>query len=210
MVVVVGLGNPGRRYAGTRHNMGFEVADRLAGRLASARREALESGAALRGRIAERDVALVWPATFMNRSGDAALEAVERFEAVFEDLLIVTDDVYLPLGRLRLRVSGSDGGHNGLASVLAAAGHTRVPRLRVGVGVGVGRGDTPADLVEFVLSEFAPEERPIAARAAQAAAACVERYVAAGSEAAMNEYNGRDLLASPEAPATAPFEGDQS
>ena len=191
MIIVVGLGNPGRKYESTRHNAGFLVVDALAERATQIRRETLECAAALRCELAGAEVALVWPTTYMNRSGDAIREALSVYDVPPEDLFVVTDEVYLPLGAVRLRTQGSDGGHNGMASVLAAAGHNRVPRLRV----GVGRGDTPIDLVEYVLGEFTAEETPLMQQVVVRAADCVELYLRSGAEAAMNSYNGVDLLA---------------
>ncbi len=190
MILVVGLGNPGQKYAATRHNVGFQVVDALAGRATQVRRETLEHAGAVRCELAGAEVALIWPATYMNRSGDAVREALSVFGGTPDDLLAVTDEVYLPLGTLRLRTQGSDAGHNGLASVLAAAGHNRVPRLRV----GVGRGDMPDDLVEYVLGEFPAEELPRVQEVVARAADCVELYIRSGAEAAMNSYNGVDLL----------------
>ncbi len=191
MIVIVGLGNPGRKYEATRHNIGFRVVDALAERASDLRRQSLECAGAVRCTIAGTEVALVWPATYMNRSGDAVREALGAFDARPEDLLVVADDVYLPLGTLRFRVQGSDGGHNGLASVLAVAGHNRVPRLRV----GVGRGGAPEDLVDFVLGEFTGEEAPAVEHIVAKAADCVELYLRGGADAAMNAFNGIDLLA---------------
>lgn len=186
-VIVVGLGNPGRRYEGTRHNIGFVIADRVAERMRTAERESLETAGVLRGTMDGRAVVIVWPTTFMNRSGEAIREVLERYEAAPEDLLVVSDDVYLPFGTLRLRLTGSDGGHNGLASVLEVAGGAQVPRLRV----GVGQTDTPADLVEFVLGQFAEDERTALPALIEQAARCVTVYITAGATAAMNEFNGR-------------------
>lgn len=191
MIIIVGLGNPGRKYEATRHNVGFRVVDALAERATDVRRESLECAGAVRCTIAGVDVALLWPTTYMNRSGDAVREALGQYDARPEDLLVVTDDVYLPLGSMRLRTQGSDGGHNGLASVMAAAGHNRVPRLRV----GVGRGGTPEDLVDFVLGEFTGEEAPLVQQVVTKAADCVETYLRSGADAAMNGFNGIDLLA---------------
>jgi peptidyl-tRNA hydrolase, PTH1 family len=186
-VIVVGLGNPGRRYEGTRHNIGFVIADRVAEGMQGAERESLETAGVLRGTLEGRAVVIVWPTTFMNRSGEAIREVLERYEATPQDLLVVSDDVYLPLGALRIRLSGSDGGHNGLASVIQEVGTAEVPRLRV----GVGQPDPPADLVEFVLGQFTDDERATLAALVDQAARCVLVYVAAGAPAAMNEFNGR-------------------
>jgi PTH1 family peptidyl-tRNA hydrolase len=186
-VIVVGLGNPGRRYEGTRHNVGFVIADTVAERMQASERESLETAGVLRGTVDGHAVVIVWPTTFMNRSGEAIREVLVRYEATPADLLVVSDDVYLPLGALRLRLSGSDGGHNGLASVIQETGTAQVPRLRV----GVGQPDPPADLVEFVLSQFTEDERAALPALVEQAARCVVTYVTAGATAAMNEFNGR-------------------
>ena len=205
MIIVVGLGNPGRKYEATRHNVGFRVVDALAERATQMRRDSLDRAGAVRCVLGGVEVALLWPATYMNRSGDAIREALSAYDARPEDLLVVADEVYLALGNLRLRTQGSDGGHNGLASVMAAAGHNRVPRLRV----GVGRGGTPEDLVDFVLGEFTAEEAPLVQQVVTKAADCVEMYVRAGAEAAMNSFNGIDLLtASREAEGESRAAGD--
>jgi PTH1 family peptidyl-tRNA hydrolase len=192
-VIVVGLGNPGRRYEGTRHNVGFAVADRVAENLEVTHRESLETAGVLRGTIDAHEVILVWPTTFMNRSGEAIREVLERYDATPAELLVVTDDVYLPLGTVRLRLSGSDGGHNGLASVIEAAGTTQIPRLRV----GVGRESAPEDLVEFVLGRFDANEQAVLAEMTDTAARCVAAYVTLGAASAMNEFNGRTAGGSP-------------
>jgi PTH1 family peptidyl-tRNA hydrolase len=188
--VVVGLGNPGARYEQTRHNVGYRVLDLLARRIGSGQRVALDSAGVFVTEVAGEDTVLVWPTTFMNRSGEAVREVMERFEADAQDMLIVTDDVYLPLGVLRLRLSGSDGGHNGLASILAAVGHTRVPRLRI----GVGEDAPPSDLVDFVLGEFPSSIQHDVDAVLDAATRCVEVYVRSGAVAAMNAYNGKSVL----------------
>ena len=187
MRLVLGLGNPGARYARTRHNVAWQVLDAVA-----SRREAVPApgGGAWRARqvrIGEHDVALVEPLTFMNLSGEALVEWGRRFGWDPGALLVVTDDVYLPLGTLRLRAGGSSGGHRGLESVEAAVGHRQYARLRVGVGAaGSGTG-----LREHVLEEFAPEEWPALEVAIRRAADAVEFWVEQGILPAMNQFNRR-------------------
>ncbi len=154
MKAIFGLGNPGARYKGTRHNIGFEVLDELARRATvgfeSAPAEAL---IARRIRGPDDDVLLAKPLTFMNASGQAIGELLRYFKIEIADMLVIVDEVQLPLGRLRARVRGSAGGHNGLKSVIAHLG-TDFPRLRI----GVGRGDARRDLADHVLAKFDKDE----------------------------------------------------
>jgi PTH1 family peptidyl-tRNA hydrolase len=183
--VVVGLGNPGTRYAATRHNLGYAVVDALAGNAAADWRSERDClWAVLSGDFG--DAALVKPTTYMNDSGRAAREALSRFGASPENLLVVVDDLHLILGRIRIRREGSDGGHNGLASIIGELGTEAFPRLRMGIGPqpeGDGR-------IDFVLDVFAPEERePVAGMVVRAAEA-VRAVWCDGVEKAMNRYNG--------------------
>ena len=158
MKAVVGLGNPGERYRGTRHNLGFDVVDALAQRW-GATLKAWKSIAEI-AVVRDRGVILVEPHTFMNLSGEAVgrVAAYHHVEPV--DVLVVADDVNLPLGRLRLRRTGSAGGHNGLKSIIQHIGD-QFPRLRV----GVGRGDERGDLADHVLAGFSRDERDVVAAA---------------------------------------------
>ena len=180
--IVVGLGNPGPRYSATRHNIGFMVVDRLASAFGGSWRSAAVRETA-QVRLGTGEVVLVKPQTYMNRSGDA-VSALRRQETFGPgQVLVVCDDFTLPFSRIRLRRGGSDGGHNGLASVLGALGTEAVPRLRVGIGPV-----TDGDDVDFVLTEFERSE-PVAAlvdRACDAVACCIDD----GVDAAMNRFNG--------------------
>ena len=190
-LVIAGLGNPGPRYAGTRHNVGFDVALRVVARLGAipdgepAREYAAWFTAARIADEAARGVAVVQPLLFMNRSGEA-LEAFRRRRA-FEpaDCLVIVDDVYLPLGRIRLRARGSAGGHNGLASVAEALGTLDFPRLRI----GVGRGDESVDLASHVLDEFADDERGTLAEVLERSVEAAVTWASDGITAAMNRFN---------------------
>lgn len=187
MRLVVGLGNPGERYARTRHNVAWWVLDQLATRH---RAQAGERGTGYetrKVRLGEHDVELMKPLTFMNVSGDAWKEWRERHELEAADLLVVSDDVYLPLGTLRLRASGSSGGHRGLDSIEEALGHRDFARLRFGVGAA----ECSAGLREHVLEEFAPDEMSVLEAAVRFAADAVECWVSAGTLAAMNQFNRR-------------------
>jgi peptidyl-tRNA hydrolase, PTH1 family len=187
--LVVGLGNPGERYRATRHNVGFEVLDELARRhgLHDAADQAKSPAAAhvLRWRRADEAVLLAKPLTYMNLSGGAVQELSHFFKIELVDLLIVCDDVNLPLGKLRGRASGSEGGHNGLRSVAEALGSIDYARLRV----GVGRGDARRDLADHVTAEFDPDERPGIVTAIARAADAVETWISDGMAKMMNTFN---------------------
>ena len=186
MLLVLGLGNPGERYARTRHNVAWQVLDELAARHHAAGPEHGPTGREWQVAIAGRDVRLLQPLTFMNLSGEALADWRDRHGAE-EELLVVTDDVYLPLGMLRVRASGSSGGHRGLESIEAAVGGRDYDRLRIGVGAAEGS----AALREHVLEEFAPEDMPALEAAVRRAADCVEIWVAEGALGAMNQFNRR-------------------
>jgi peptidyl-tRNA hydrolase, PTH1 family len=185
--LIAGLGNPGPKYSGTRHNVGFAVMDVLAMRVApgepfvSSPVEAMQ----VRWRRADGDVLLVKPLTFMNLSGEAIGGLVRYYKLDPADLLVVCDDVNLPLGRLRARASGSEGGHNGLRSIAQHLGTVDYARLRV----GVGRGDDRLDLADHVLARFEPEERPGIETAIARAADAVETWITDGLAKVMNVFN---------------------
>lgn len=184
MKAIVGLGNPGAEYEGTRHNVGFATVDEVARRW----KAKLKSWKAIADLVVVqgRDVVLVKPKTFMNASGEAVGRVATFFKIEPGDLLIVVDEVQLPLGRLRLRTAGSAGGHNGLKSVIAHIG-ADFPRLRL----GVGRGDPRWDLADHVLSPFHNDEREAAVKAVSRAADAVETFLDEGIGVAMNRFNVR-------------------
>ncbi len=155
---VIGLGNPGRAYARTRHNLGFMVVDAMTREAQRVKKRTLDGVVQVR-RVEWRDweMYLVRPLTYMNLSGAGVRVAVQRYQWPLSRVLVVYDDVDLPLGRLRLRVTGSAGGHRGMASVLAALGTADIPRLRLGIGVE----PRPDDLAAFVLAPFSSVEQPI-------------------------------------------------
>lgn len=182
--LVAGLGNPGRNYAGTRHNVGFLVADELARRSASA----FGLDARWNSEIAScGGRTLMKPRTFMNLSGEAVGDYARYFKLRHDEILVVIDDASLPLGQLRLRKSGSAGGHNGLESVLVHLGTEAVPRLRVGIGAPDGRA-----LHDHVLGRFSDEEKEAVAEAVARAADAFEFANARGLEAAMNQFNQKN------------------
>jgi PTH1 family peptidyl-tRNA hydrolase len=183
--LVLGLGNPGERYAATRHNVGFAVADevlRRRGRGGWTRRPSHELAVITPGRL----VVLARPLSFMNRSGDVAAVLLSELSLEPETMLVIVDDVDLPLGQLRLRVAGGPGTHNGMRDICQAVG-SGFPRLRVGVrGAGIG-----GDLADYVLESFEPDETDIAEAMIERAADAVEEALRNGVERAMNIYNRR-------------------
>lgn len=185
MKLLAGLGNPGRAYDGTRHNVGFEVLEILARRCGSpARRQRFQGDTAL-VTLRGRPTLLLWPLTWMNLSGASVLAARDFYKIDNTDILVICDDFQLPTDTIRLRGSGSSGGQNGLADVLARLGTTALPRLRVGVGP-LPPGWKSAD---FVLGKFSKAERADVAAVLERAADAAEEWVAGGIEAAMNRYN---------------------
>ena len=195
MKVVTGLGNPGERHRLTRHNVGFRVVDLLADRWGLTGQGRVRDGAArLEVQLSdpEERVLLVKPMKYMNLSGGPVRAALRQTGAdPAEDLLVVADDVDLPLGRLRLRREGSAGGHNGLRDIIASLGSNEFNRLRV----GIGRPGSSRVTVDHVLATFKPGERELATESIAAAADAVETWLRNGMEAAMNEFNGLDLAA---------------
>lgn len=185
MKLIVGLGNPGPRYAGTRHNVGFDVVDELARRRALAFEASPADAVMARERGPDARLMLAKPLTFMNLSGRAVGALTRYYRVAPGDVLIVADDVNLPLGRLRARRGGSDGGHNGLRSVIELLG-TAVARLRI----GVDRGDRRRDLAGHVLARFERSELDTIGPAIVQAGDAAEVFVSDGIEAVMNRFNG--------------------
>ncbi len=185
--LVVGLGNPGREYVGTRHNVGFEVLDRLAARRRLEPWAFKNDWQTLWAREGSQFLFLK-PQTFMNESGRSVGAAARFYKLLPESVLVVYDDLALTVGRLRLRPEGSSGGQNGMQSVIEHLNTPAVPRLRVGIGaVRGGKG-----MVGHVLGKFRPEEREEVGVAVERAADAVEHALAHGLEAAMNVYNRSD------------------
>ncbi len=184
MLLVVGLGNPGKRYQSTRHNAGFFAVDRLAQiRGAAWLPDRATDSHMAHLYLAGRDTWLAKPQTYMNRSGTSVSALKGKLDCSLQDILIVLDDFLLDFGRVRFRRRGSDGGHNGLASVLQELGSDAVPRLRL----GIGPLQPAEDSMEYVLSPFGPEEDVDAV--ALTGATAIEYYAEAGIEAAMNRFN---------------------
>jgi PTH1 family peptidyl-tRNA hydrolase len=187
MKVLVGLGNPGKAYDGTPHNIGFEVMDRMA----AAERVTFRSSwrfplVSAEIEVAGQAVLLVKPQTFMNRSGDAVAPLLRKKGVAPADLLVLVDDVELPTGTLRMRGSGSAGNHNGLKSLIERIGTADFPRLRMGLGpVPAGR-----NRVDYVLGKYPPETRTAVADLMDRAAGAARTWVDEGLERAMNQFNG--------------------
>lgn len=187
MKVIVGLGNPGTQYTGTRHNVGFEVIDYLAAAPASS--PFREKFQALIAETKEGDetVLLVKPLTFMNLSGRAVRAILDFYKVPLENLLVICDDINLPLGKLRLRAQGSHGGQNGLRNIQEQLGTTAYARLRIGIG------QPSFDAVDHVLSKFRPSERPVIDTAIATAAQAVVVFIRQGIQAAMNQFNAGEV-----------------
>ncbi|MBI3318092.1 MAG: aminoacyl-tRNA hydrolase [Candidatus Omnitrophica bacterium] len=186
MKVVVGLGNPGSRYASSRHNVGFMVARRLARRWDVDFAQTLCESKVARGDAAGEAVRLVLPQTMMNRSGEAVASLLQRWRLETESVLVICDDLSLPLGKIRLRKSGSDGGHRGLRSILEKVGSEGVPRLRIGIR---GAEMPSGELTPFVLEPFAAGEKRKLEGVLQLAEEAVSTWVKEGLTSAMNRFN---------------------
>lgn len=184
MKLIVGLGNPGRQYAGTRHNVGFDVVDALAGRHGMGMQAEKFHAWFAQGDLAGERVGLMKPTTFMNRSGQAVADAARFYKIEPTDLMVVVDDLALPVGRLRIRVGGSAGGHNGLQDIIDRTGSDAWCRMRLGIGSPLG------NQVDFVLGRFDPDERKIMDRLIARSADAVECWLKDGPELAMTRYNG--------------------
>ena len=184
--LVVGLGNVGDRYEGTRHNVGFDVADELGERgkfpIRRLKHKALTQPAVIRG----QRVLVMKPTTFMNLSGEAVADAARFYKIAPDHVLVVCDDVSLPLGKLRVRRGGSAGGHNGLKNIIAHLGTDQFPRIKVGVG---GKPDPDYDMADWVLGKFQGEDKTTIRAAVERAADAVECVLKDGCDKAMNRFN---------------------
>lgn len=192
--LILGLGNPGPRYANTRHNVGFMCMDALARRHGVVlKQEAKMEAMVGRGVIDGQKVILAQPLTYMNLSGRAFQRLVQFYKVPLTQTLVILDDVALPLGKIRFRPSGSAGSHNGMKSILETMGTQAVPRLRIGIH------DAPPewDLADYVLAPFTPEEQAQLLKIITACADAVAVWLEEGVEKAMNRYNSLDMLSQP-------------
>jgi PTH1 family peptidyl-tRNA hydrolase len=182
-LIIVGVGNPGEKYAGTRHNVGFMLVDLLGERAGIRLNDKRQDAIIGQGTIAGKSVVLAQPRTFVNKSGIAARYLTARFKAKPADMLVVIDDLDLPVGKMRLRKSGGSGGHNGLNSINADLGTQEYPRLRIGIG-------RPTEgAIKHVLGGFSGDEATLLKETLEQAAIAVESWVEHGTDYAMNNFN---------------------
>lgn len=185
MALIVGLGNPGPEYAGSRHNAGFEIIDKLSEKLTIT----LEPGNGLFfigvGQFKSKNVTLIKPTTYMNLSGRAVSSALAKTKTPLTECLICYDDIHLPIGTIRLKPGGSAGGHNGISSIIQQLQTRNFPRLRFGVGNNFPRGRQS----DYVLSPFNDEERTIVENSLEVASDAILTFLRGGIDLAMNQYN---------------------
>lgn len=199
--LIIGLGNPGRTYADTRHNVGWMALDRLADRagLAGRGRER-DAASSVRGQVAGLEVVLAKPLTYMNELGIAVRKLLARHRVSLEDVLVVVDDFALPFGKLRVRPSGTAGGHNGLASIIAELGNQGFARLRVGIG------EPQRNAIDHVLSKFTADERKRLPALLDAAADAIADWAREGAPSAANRWNAWSLEGAASERASVPAE----
>lgn len=184
--LVAGLGNPGQQYENTRHNVGFRTADALAANAGAEIRRIKFHALTVQAVVGGQGVLLLKPTTYMNLSGEAVGEAARFYKLPTDHVLVISDDVDLPLGKLRLRRSGSAGGHNGLKSIIEHLGGDQFPRLKIGVG---GKPHPDYDMADWVLGSFQGQDAKVMEEAVQRAAKAVECLLENGFDKAMNLYN---------------------
>lgn len=189
MKLIVGLGNPGREYSGTRHNVGFAVLGVLARKHSVNFNKRCCHSHAGEGQIGNQQIVLAKPQTYMNLSGDAVGALMRKYKLKLSDILIVHDDLDLPLGKIRIRANGSAGGHNGLKSIIASVGSTEFARLKIGIGRPESAEPGRRDVVDHVLSDFDAVDRKITEEAIVRAIDAIEVLLDQGLEVAMNRLN---------------------
>lgn len=186
MYIIVGLGNPGKEYQNTRHNAGFQVIDAIAEKNHITVTEKKHKALIGKGIVAGQKAVLVKPQTYMNLSGESVRAVIDFYKAdETMELIVISDDICLDVGQLRIRKKGSAGGHNGLKNIILHLGHDQFQRIRVGVGAKV-QGQ---DLVDHVLGHFSAEEQELLEESVQRAAKAAELMLTEGADAAMNQYN---------------------
>jgi len=185
MKLIVGLGNPGRRYEQTRHNVGFEVLNLLVRRNAAGTAKEKFGGRIAEATIAGQRTLLLWPHTLMNLSGQSVGPAIEYYDVPLSDMLVICDDFNLPLAKLRLRGQGSAGGQKGLDNIISRLGSEEIPRLRI----GIGPVPPERDAADYVLGKFNRSEQKVIEEAIAVAAEAAECWCSAGIQAAMLQYN---------------------
>lgn len=196
----MGLGNPGLEYRHTRHNLGFRAVDEFCRRQGLDLRKHQCRSRIARGWLGSHEILVAQPETYMNASGEAVACLLEQYEAAPPDLLVICDDVALPLGTLRIRPSGRDGGHRGLRSLVESLGTEAFPRLKIGIGTPPsGRGG----LTEHVLAAFGPAEKTQAEEQIRRAAECIRVALEEGIQTAMNRFNRRQAGASRNPPVAS-------
>ncbi len=187
MYLVAGLGNPGKQYDMTRHNIGFEVIDYMAREHGVKIKKLKFKGIYGETNICGEKVILLKPQTYMNLSGDSICEFASFFKIPTENIIVINDDIYLDAGKLRIRKSGSAGGHNGLKSIISRLSTENFPRIRIGVNSAERK---EADLADFVLARFSKAEIPVLEEAIIKASRAAEEIIANNIDSAMNKYNG--------------------
>ena len=185
MRLIVGLGNPGLQYRSTRHNVGFECIDSMARKWDISKRERRAKVVMSQGQRAGQELVLAKSRTFMNNSGEGVSYLLTRFAASVDDLIVICDDMELPLGRLRIRGSGSDGGHKGVRSIISSLRTQTFPRIRLGIGHPLEGEDS----VDYVLGRFSHEHAIVVAQAVESVADAVECWLEEGIDVTMNRFN---------------------
>ncbi len=188
MYIIVGLGNPDKKYMNTRHNIGFDVIDAIAEKNDIVVGEKKHKAVIGKGIVAGQKAVLVKPLTYMNLSGESVRSVIDFYKVDEKsELIVISDDVSLDMGQIRMRKRGSDGGHNGLKNIIMHLGHDAFIRVRMGVGEKPPR----MDLADYVLGHFSAKEREVMNEGARTATLAIETIIAEGPDAAMNRYNAR-------------------
>ena len=194
--LIVGLGNPGVKYAGNRHNIGFMCVDRFAQENSLTFSRSNSHAKVAESRIAGHDIVLAKPQTFMNNSGVSVGGLVRKFKVKFENLIVVHDDLDLPLGRIRIRLGGSSGGHNGINSIVQQIGNQEFIRVRIGIGRPNGQETSKNgedEVINHVLSDFTPEEITIMQEVIPCVIEALQCLLSSGLTEAMNKFNSTDF-----------------